>query len=200
MSRGKPNFIQDERGFAAGEFALWLPLLLLIILGCVDATRYILIHQKLDRAATQVADLVGQSEGITPAQLTAVYDAAIQQMLPYDLNTKGEIIVSSVFRPTGETDPKVSWQRTHGATLGVSAIGAEGATADLPSNFTLAESEDVVAAEVFYQYESLFFGAFSGLKNLNGNPLFGDLFQASTLRHEAWARPRGANLTTAPAT
>ncbi len=105
------NFIRGERGFAAGEFALWLPALLLIILGCFEATRYILIHQKLDRAASQVADLVGQSDGMTTAQLTAVYDAAIEQMMPYDLDTQGQIIVSSVFRLTGETDPKVAWQR-----------------------------------------------------------------------------------------
>ena len=192
------NFIRDERGFAAGEFALWLPVLLLIILGCFEATRYILIHQKLDRAATQVADLVGQSEGITNAQLDAVYDAAIEQMKPYDLDTQGKVIVSSVFRATGEPDPKVVWQRSHGASTDTSTIGAEGDVADLPSNFSLTESEDVVAAEVFYQYQPVFFGAFSGMKNLGGEPLFGEIFQAVTFRHEAWARPRGANLTTAP--
>jgi hypothetical protein len=51
---------------------------------------------------------------------------------------------------------------------------------------------------VFYQYQPVFFGAFSGMKNLGGEPLFGEIFQAVTFRHEAWARPRGANLTTAP--
>jgi len=198
MLHEKKNFIRDERGFAAGEFALWLPVLLLIILGCFEATRYILIHQKLDRAASQVADLVGQSEGMTSAQLTAVYDAAIEQMKPYDLNTQGKIIVSSVFRATGQPNPRVVWQRTHGASIGNSAIGAEGTVADLPNNFTLAEAEDVVAAEVLYQYEPVFFGAFSGMRNLGGEPLFGEIFQAITFRHEAWARPRGANLTTAP--
>ncbi|HVR65088.1 MAG TPA: TadE/TadG family type IV pilus assembly protein [Verrucomicrobiae bacterium] len=198
MLHEKKNFIRDERGFAAGEFALWLPVLLLIILGCFEATRYILIHQKLDRAASQVADLVGQSDGMTTAQLTAVYDAAIEQMKPYDLNTQGKIIVSSVFRATGQPNPRVVWQRTHGASIGNSAIGAEGAVADLPNNFTLAEAEDVVAAEVLYQYEPVFFGAFSGMRNLGGEPLFGEIFQAITFRHEAWARPRGANLTTAP--
>lgn len=194
----KQSFARDERGFAASEFALWLPIMLLIILGCFESTRYILIHQKLDRAAAQVADLVGQSDGMTTAQLTAVYDAAIEQMKPYDLNTQGQIIVSSVVRPTGQPNPRVAWQRSHGPAIGSSAIGAEGALADLPNNFTLSDSEDVVAAEVLYQYEPVFFGALAGMKNLSGGPLFGDLFQASTFRHEAWARPRGANLTTAP--
>ncbi len=198
MLYSKQNFIRDERGFAASEFALWLPVLLLIVLGCFEATRYILIHQKLDRAASQAADLVGQSEGMTTAQLTVIYDAAIEQMKPYDLNTQGRIIVSSVVRPTGQPNPRVAWQRSHGPAIGSSAIGAEGALATLPSNFSLSESEDVVAAEVFYQYQPIFFGALAGMQNLNGEPLFGELFQTSTFRHEAWARPRGANLTTAP--
>ncbi len=198
MSHEKKNFIQDERGFAAGEFALWLPILLFIILGSFEATRYILIHQKLDRAASQVADLVGQSDGMTTGQLNAIYDAAIEQMSPYDLNAQGQVIVSSVYRPTGQPDPKVAWQRRHGVALGSSAIGAQGAKATLPKNFTLTESEDVVVAEVFYQYQPVFFGAFAGLKSPGGGPLFGEMFQTMTFRHEAWARPRGANLTTAP--
>lgn len=198
MLYNRTNFIRDERGFAASEFALWLPIMLLIILGCFEATRYILIHQKLDRAATQVADLVGQSEGMTTAQLTAVYDAAIEQMKPYDLNTQGRIIVSSVVRPTGQPNPQVAWQRSYGPSIGSSSIGAEGAFAALPNNFSLADSEDVVAAEVLYQYQPIFFGVLAGMQNLSGEPLFGEIFQASTFRHEAWARPRGANLTTAP--
>jgi Flp pilus assembly protein TadG len=198
MFSRKQSFVRDERGFVAGEFALWLPVLLLIILGCFEATRFILIHQKLDRAATQVADLVGQSEGITTGQLNAIYDAAIEQMKPYDLDTQGLVIVSSVHRPTGEDDPMVAWQRTHGASIGSSSIGAEGATATLPNNFSLDDSEDVVAAEVLYQYEPVFFGVLAGMKNLNGEPLFGEIFQTTTFRHDAWARPRGANLVTAP--
>jgi Flp pilus assembly protein TadG len=192
------KFYRDDRGFAAGEFAMWLPILLLIILGCFEATRYVLIHQKLDRAAAQAADLVGQSDGMTVTQLNAIYDAAVEQMKPYDLDAQGRIIISSVVRPAGETNARVAWQRSHGPSIGNSAIGNEGADADLPSNFALVESEDVVVAEIFYQYEPVFFGALAALRNIDGQPLFGAMFQAETFRHEAWARPRSANLTTAP--
>jgi hypothetical protein len=198
MISGKKNFLRDERGFAAGEFALWLPIMLLILLGCFEATRYILINQKLDRAATQVADLVGQADGITTGQLNAIYDAAIEQVKPYDLDVGGEIVVSSVYRTIGETNARVVWQRTHGSSLGGSAIGDEGEVAALPTGFTLTESENVIAAEVLYQFQPVFFGELAGMKNLGGGSLFGDMFQAVTFRHLAWARPRGANLVTAP--
>lgn len=195
MMRFDSRFLRGERGFAAAEFALWLPLILLILFGCFEATRYIMIHQKLDRAATQVADLVSQAEALTEGQLDDIYDAAVAQMQPYDIETQGEIIVSSVFRTGG--DDTIVWQRNHGSA-GNSQVGAEGGPAALPTNFSLTDNENTIVAEVLYNYEPVFFGALSGMKNLNGDPLFGDMFQAVTFQHNAWARPRGANLVSAP--
>ena len=196
MIRFDTRFLRDERGFAAAEFALWLPLILLILFGCFEATRYIMIHQKLDRAATQVADLVSQAEALTASQLDDIYDAANAQMEPYDLASQGEIIVSSVLR-TGGTDT-VTWQRTYGSAGGSSQIGAEGGPAALPNNFFLTDNESSIVAEVLYDYEPVFFGSLAGMKNLSGDALFGDIFQATTFQHSAWARPRSASLVSAP--
>lgn len=196
MMRSNLRFFRDERGFAAAEFALWLPLILLILFGCFEATRYIMIHQKLDRAATQVADLVSQADALTEGQLADIYNAAIAQMQPYDIETQGEIIVTSVFRTGG--DDMVVWQRNHGSA-GSSQVGAEGGPASLPNNFSLTDNENTIVAEVLYNYEPVFFGSLAGMRNLNGDALFGDMFQAVTFQHNAWARPRGANLVSPPA-
>jgi TadE-like protein len=196
MRRISADFLRNEHGFAAGEFALWLPVILLILLGCFDATRFIMIHQKLDRAATQAADLVGQSDGMTVAQLDGIYAAAIAQMEPYDMETRGEIIISSVWSDAG--NDKVAWQRSHGSVSGGSQIGAEGGPATLPDNFYLDPSENTIAAEVLYEYEPVFFGVLGGLKNLGGEPLFGEIFQPATFQHNAWVRPRGATLMSPP--
>jgi len=196
MTRLHSNFLRDERGFAAAEFALWLPLILLILIGCFEATRFIMIHQKLDRAATQVADLVGQAEALTSGQLDEIYNAAEAQMEPYDLQTQGEVIVSSILSTGGVN--KVMWQRTHGSAGGDSQVGATDDVAVLPSNFFLNDSENSIVAEVLYDYQPIFFGSLSGLKNPGGGPLFGDMFQATTFYHSAWARPRSASLITEP--
>jgi Flp pilus assembly pilin Flp len=197
MIRFGLKFLRDERGFAATEFAMWLPVILLILLGCFEATRYIMIHQKLDRAATQVADLVGQAEALTTGQLDEIYKAAAAQMEPYDMEGQGEIIISSVVNSAGTVT--VSWQRNHGSAGGSSSIGVEGGVANLPDNFYLVDSESSIVAEVLYDYEPVFFGTLAGLKNFGGDSLFGDMFQATTFKHEAWARPRGASLVSPPA-
>jgi hypothetical protein len=197
MMRFGMKLLRDERGFAAAEFALWLPLMVLILFGCFEATRYILIHQKLDRAATQVADLVGQAEALTNGQLDDIYNAAVEQMSPYDLDGEGKIIISSILG-SGSTN-QIMWQRTHGSGGGSSEVGTAGGVAVLPDNFYLTANENTIAAEILYNYEPVFFGVLSGMKNLDGSPLFGNMFQATTFRHDAWARPRSATLVTVPA-
>src|SRR5215510_1862198 len=129
MLRHCLKLVRDERGFAAAEFAMWLPLMVLILFGCFEATRYIIIHQKLDRAATQIADLVGQADALTNGQLDDIYNAAGEQMEPYDMNTKGKIIVSSVQQQAGTNT--VVWQRTHGSAPGSSHVGTTGGVATL---------------------------------------------------------------------
>jgi len=197
MMRYGMKLLRDERGFAASEFALWLPVMILILFGCFEATRYILIHQKLDRAATQVADLVGQAEALTNGQLDDIYNAAVEQMAPYDLDGEGKIIISSILG--NGTNNQIMWQRTHGSGGGSSEIGTAGGIAVLPDNFYLGNAENTIASEVLYNYEPVFFGVLSGMKNLDGSPLFGNMFQATTFRHDAWARPRSATLVTVPA-
>ena len=54
------RFLRDRRGVAAIEFALILPILVLLCLGCFEVPRYVLIWQRIERAASGVSDLVAQ--------------------------------------------------------------------------------------------------------------------------------------------
>jgi Flp pilus assembly pilin Flp len=199
MQKSLLKFLREERGVSAAEFGLWLPLIVLIIFGCFEATRFVIIHQKLDRAATQVADLVGQSEMLSTAELANIYNAAIEQLKPFDLAGQGEVVVSSIYRDPSEADGRVQWQRNYGSVVGGgSKIGTEGAVATLPANFSMVPAENTITAEVLYRYEPVFFGALASMKNLDGSPLFGNMFQEETFYHSAWSRPRGANLVAPP--
>lgn len=90
------RFLRERLGVAAVEFGLSLPILMLILTGCFEASRYILLHQKLDRASTSVADLVAQNDGVSTSVLTGVYAAADEQTLPFDLVGRGRVIISSI--------------------------------------------------------------------------------------------------------
>jgi len=175
------RFARDRSGAALIELAFAVPVLVIILLGCFEATRYVLLHQKLDRAASSTADLVAQQKGITTSQMCDLFDAARQLMKPYDLIANGRVVISSVSRPdTGP--PRVSWQELSTGSVAVtSQVGTAGGTATLPPELVLQIGGNVIVAETFYNYEPFFLSA---------------LFEPTQLYHTAYHRPRVTNLTT----
>lgn len=130
-----------------------MPVLVLITLGGIEASRYVLLNQKLDRVAASTSDLVAQAETISATDISNLYEAAKFVIRPFSLAEQGVVIVSSV-SATGSQPPKVNWQHKGGGTLNAaSAIGAPGGNASLPPGFTVVAGDNVIIAEVFYDYE-----------------------------------------------
>jgi Flp pilus assembly protein TadG len=178
------RFWKDDSGVAAIEFGLVISILIVILTGCFECGRYILLNQKLDRTSTSVVDLIAQADNVTTGVLSDTYAAAEEQTLPFDLATHGRVIISSVYKPDTSTE-KVQWQCEGGGsyTSASSEIGDEGSDADMPDTFTVGVGENVVVAEVFYDYEPF---------------LFEGVFQPAVFRHTSFMRPRGSLLVTDP--
>jgi len=180
------RFWTEDRGAVAVEFGLVISALIVILTGCFEATRYILLHQKLDRASSSVSDLVSQSSFMSAAMLTDIYAAAGEQTRPYDLPANGRVIVSSIYRPnTDTTQGVVQWQCAGGGSYSAatSAVGTESGNATMPANFAVGVGENVIVAEVYYDYEPF---------------LIDWIFKPSVFRHATFARPRGSLFLTDP--
>jgi Flp pilus assembly protein TadG len=180
------RFIEGEQGVTAIEFALVLPVVLLILLGCFEVPRYVMIFQKLARTSSGVADLVAQAdEPITKNQMADIFTAGKLTMQPYDIVANGRIYVSSINNPGGG-GVILTWQKNNsGAVATASKLGAQGTnpTGKLPAALVPASNEEVLAAEVYFNY----------------TPIFSTLiYQGSQLYMIAYTRPRNKNLMTAP--
>jgi Flp pilus assembly protein TadG len=178
------GFAKDQRGVAAVEFALVLPIVLLLMLGCYEIPRLVLIHQKIARTASGVADLVSQAdEPMTASQLTDVYSAAGAMMDPYDVVADGAVIITSINNPAG-TGATITWQRRTGSELTASKVGTgPGQTPTLPAGLMPAGGESVLVAEVYFNY----------------SPIFTSLiYDGSLLYRASYTRPRNDNLMTQP--
>ncbi len=179
------GFLANRQGIAVVEFALALPVLMTLFYGTIEITRYILITQKVEKLAHSVADVTAQSQTVTLASLNQVMAAASDIMNPYTLSTNGRIIVSSLYRAAGVFNASVSWRYTGGGTLSAaSKLGALGSTPSMPAGFTFEERENVIAAEVFYQFSPLI-----------SNQFFG----TTTIYRVAFYKPRLGALITPPA-
>lgn len=180
------RFAKDNSAIAAVEFAMILPVFILLTMGCFEVTRLVLIHQKMARAAASMADLVAQSDDpLTMPQLNDLYQAAFNLMSPYDLQGNGRVIVSSLMNTAGAAQPKIEWQRlSPGAMSAISHFGGEGATASgLPAGLVVRPEDDVIVAEVFFNYTPI-------LANV--------IYSGSQFYANAFNRVRNNNLITHP--
>lgn len=147
------KLISNEKANVAVEFALALPVLLLMLLASAELGRFVLLHQKVDRVAVTISDLVARAETISESELDDIFNAATQVAEPFDLSSRGRVVVSSVINADGE-GATIAWQRGGGGSFTASSeIGSEGGTASLPADFDIREGETAIISEVFFDFE-----------------------------------------------
>lgn len=168
--------LRNDRGGVMIEFAFAMPLLILLLLGGVELGRFVLLHQKLDRTAMTVSDLVARVQAVTVAEVNTVFTAADLVMAPFDLADRGRVFISAVRRDSGS--PKVIWQRSGGGSLAVtSTVGTQGGNATISDAALVDDVQGVVIGETFFDY----------------SPWFITLIPSTTLHHIAIFRPRLSN-------
>ncbi len=180
------RFAKGEQGVTAIEFALVLPVMLLIMLGCFEVPRFVLIYQKLSRTSAGVSDLVARAdEPLTGNQLQDIFLAANTMMQPYDVVANGKIIVTSINNPNGG-GIELTWRKDNGGKNGgkpAQDSNSRITVAGLPVDLRPAANEELLTAEVFFQYAPVF-------------PTL--IYNGTQLYSVSYTRPRNHNLMTIP--
>ena len=133
-----------------------LPMLIALLVGCLEVTFKIWSTQKAEKLAVTLSDVIAQSTAVTNSDLVALIGAVDKIMDPFPFGaSEGKIIISSLSVPQDEEDADVNWQCAFPSTGGLSAtskMGAKGTVANLPDGFTLVEKDNVIVTEIFYKY------------------------------------------------
>lgn len=178
--RGR-NLRYDRSGIAAVEFALILPIMLLLFLGSFETTNLVLAYMKLEASAETAADLVAQTRVNTVLQstdFTNITNAAKQVLTP--LPTSGallKIAFASVTYNTGSA--VIDWHTEVNSATPIT-------TANVPNNTSLANlgnqangsTDSVIIVTLTYSYSS---------------PFTYVLSSSYTLTESAFNRPRYMN-------
>jgi len=77
------RFIAERRGIAAVEFAMLLPMMLMLFLGSVEVTTGVAIQRKVTLTARAVADLSSQFTNIYNADMSNILNASSDIIAPY---------------------------------------------------------------------------------------------------------------------
>ncbi|WP_085907249.1 TadE/TadG family type IV pilus assembly protein [Kiloniella majae] len=153
----KRQFFTCDKGVALIELALILPILLVMLSGVIEMSRYIWIHHKILRLTAEISDLVTQSRSMSATEMDVLFNAADYIIHPFDLSENGIIIVSSV-SGTGEDPPRVNWKQCGAGNLGVTGtVGATGTVATIPNGLDVDPLDNIIIAEVYYDYKPLIF-------------------------------------------
>ncbi|OUR79843.1 hypothetical protein A9Q83_02515 [Alphaproteobacteria bacterium 46_93_T64] len=189
------RFIREKSGLAMLEFAMLLPMMMVLMLGSFEVGRYALLTQKIDRISATLGDLVARAEALSAAEVDNLFNSTDHLAKPFDFSGSGMVVVSSVVGRDGQ-EPLIIGQRSRGSVGSeVSKIGSDGGEATLPPVFTdgagqtLADGEGVIVTEVFYSYAPYFAGA-------GGDFLATSFLGSSVMYRQSFFRPRLSEQTT----
>ncbi len=143
LRRGR-RFGRDRQGIAATEFALLLPIMLVIFVGVTEVGQAISISRKVTITSRTVTDLVTQYSALSSTDMTSLLSAAAQVMAPYP-SSKLTVTVSEV-----STDSSNNATITWSSSLNGTAY-ATGQKVTLPSGLNLPNIS-VIWGQVQYAY------------------------------------------------
>ncbi len=165
------RFKHANQGVAAVEFALILPLMLLIYLGTLEASRAISYHNRIISITSALGDLVAQTENnITSTMLNDYFKAAQTIIAPYPATEVKQIITNVYVNPAGQTS--IVWSRGFNGGSPRSAI-------NLPANIIdVAKDNYVIISEASLAYQPMITYIFPG--NLDFYQIFYHLPRAGS--------------------
>ena len=152
------GFAGECRGVSVVEFALLLPILMTLYLGCVEASQGIAAHRKVTLTARALADLSSQYTDITNAEMSNILAAGSAIIAPYATANLQEVISEIAVDAQGVAS--VVWSDTLNGT----ALTA-GQTVSIPSSLAVPNSYYLLA-QVQYSYNPNYAYVITGTLNL----------------------------------
>jgi Flp pilus assembly protein TadG len=104
----------DQCGVSAVEFAMLLPLMLLLYVGGNEISQGIAINRKVILTSRTVADLASQATSISSADMANILSASAAVMAPYDV-TNLKVTVSEI-DIDGKGKATIAWSCTLSGT------------------------------------------------------------------------------------
>lgn len=145
------SFRRDASGVAALEFAIIVPMLLVLYMGASDAALAVALNRKINGTASTVGDLVAQDDDatFTKSELQLTLGIARALIQPYDSSKMSAVVSSVTIDANGKST--VDWSMA----LGSRTAYRKGDDFKLPDSFAAHRSRSFVITETNYTYQPL---------------------------------------------
>jgi Flp pilus assembly protein TadG len=160
LSRLARRLSTDDGGVSAVEFALILPVMLLLYLGGVQISQAVSADRKITLAARTIADLTSRYSQVSDADVANILSAGAAIMVPFSATPLAVTVSCLTVDATGKAT--VYWSKT----VGGPAIRQKGDVVTLKSPLN-TPSTSVIWSEVTYGYKPAVGYVITGTLNLH---------------------------------
>jgi Flp pilus assembly protein TadG len=173
ISRCLVRFAKAHSGLAAVEFAMLLPVLMTLYLGCVEVTTAVATQRKVTLTAHALADLPSRFTAVTNADMSNILNAASDIIAPYTAAQLKSVVSELAIDANGHAT--VVWSDTLNGTA-----RTVGTVVNIPANLA-APNTYLLLGEAQYSY----------------TPPYGYVVTGTiTLSDQIYMRPRQSNSVT----
>jgi Flp pilus assembly protein TadG len=167
------RIVRQESGLAAVEFALILPIMVVLWFGGVELTQGLSVDRHLNNLASSIGDLVSRSKIVTNDNIDQIFDVAPGAMYPYCKTETactsaglGMRITAVDMNSAGTAT--VAWSRAQGTTA-----YADGAAMNsiVPATLRVPDTQ-IIVAEAYYTYRPAIGYVVTGNVALNDRMFF----------------------------
>ncbi|ODT67259.1 MAG: hypothetical protein ABS75_24155 [Pelagibacterium sp. SCN 63-23] len=151
------RFARAQRGVAVVEFALVVPIMLVVYVGSFEASTLISVDRKVQSVAGAIGDLVARADKtMTTTQMQDYFRAASGIMTPYSSDPVLQVVTAISVNNSGEAT--VVWSRQYNnGTYSATTPHVTGSAFPLPAEMiAISKGQMVIAAEASYAYTPLY--------------------------------------------
>ena len=141
----------DRSGLAAVEFAMIVPLMLVLLFGVHELSSGVAVNRKVTLMARTLSDLTSQNTTVTTAQLDNFFNASRAILTPY-ASAPLNATITEVWIDPATSEARVQWSRG-------SAARAQGSSVAVPPNLIAKDASEktlpnqyLIFSEVSYNY------------------------------------------------
>ena len=143
IRRTAAKMLVDRSGIAATEFAVIVPVMLVMFFGTVEFSSGVAVDRKVTLMARTLSDLTSQSTSVNDTDLAGFFAASRGVMTPYS-STPTLSTVSELYVTPGTLVVKVQWSKG-------STPRAVGSTITIPTELKVGGTY-LIFSEVSYRY------------------------------------------------
>lgn len=139
------RLMRDTSGVAGVEFAVILPIALVLFFGAIEVSTGVAVDRKVIILTRTLSDLISRAQTITDVDISNAFNISSAVMAPYS-NGPVKAKISQIYIDPNTSQPKLIWSKGYNV-----AANACGATISLPSGLAIGGTY-LIMSEVSYDY------------------------------------------------